>query len=157
MPYLIDGHNLVPKVPGLSLKDIDDEMQLVEMLQEFCRRKGKQVEVFFDKAAPGGRQVRVFGVVTARFIHQGSTADQAIMARLDRIGAQARNWTVVSSDRQVRAAARAKHATSMLSEEFVSLLIELQDGASNDEGADPNMDVSSDEVDEWLQIFGGEE
>ena len=104
MPYLIDGHNLVPKVPGLSLKDIDDEMQLVEMLQEFCRRKGKQVEVFFDKAAPGGRQVRVFGVVTTRFIHQGSTADQAIMARLDRIGAQARNWTVVSSDRQVRAA-----------------------------------------------------
>ena len=67
MPYLIDGHNLIPKVPGLSLKAIDDEMQLVEKLQEFCRRRGKQVEVFFDKAPPGGRRVRVFGPVTARF------------------------------------------------------------------------------------------
>ena len=37
MPYLIDGHNLIPKVAGLSLKAVDDEMQLIELLQEFCR------------------------------------------------------------------------------------------------------------------------
>ena len=37
MPYLIDGHNLIPKVRGLSLQSMDDEMELVELLQEFCR------------------------------------------------------------------------------------------------------------------------
>ncbi len=28
MPILVDGHNLVPHVPGLSLRDPDDEMVL---------------------------------------------------------------------------------------------------------------------------------
>ena len=31
MPYLIDGHNLIPKM-GLKLADLDDEMQLIELL-----------------------------------------------------------------------------------------------------------------------------
>lgn len=156
MPYLIDGHNLIPKIPGLSLNDIDDEMQLVEMLQEFCRRKGKQAEVFFDKAPPGGRSVRVFGLVTARFVRQGSSADEAIMARLDRLGKAARNWTVVSSDRQVRTAARAKHATSISSETFVSLLTQTEGETNLDASTDPDLNVSTDEVDEWMEIFGGE-
>ena len=36
MPYLIDGHNLIPKL-GLRLDSVDDEMELVAILQEFCR------------------------------------------------------------------------------------------------------------------------
>ena len=53
MPYIIDGHNLIPRIPDLSLQDIDDEMQLVEMLQDFCRISRKKVEVYFDNAPPG--------------------------------------------------------------------------------------------------------
>ncbi len=34
MPYLIDGHNLIPKV-GLRLDSMDDEMDLLAHLQEF--------------------------------------------------------------------------------------------------------------------------
>jgi hypothetical protein len=154
MPYLIDGHNLIPKVPGLSLKAIDDEMQLVEKLQEFCRQRGKQVEVFFDKAPPGGRRVRVFGPVTARFVRQGTTADDAIVGRLNKLGRSARNWTVVSSDRQVIAAAKAKHAKSMPSEEFAVLLTGTLSDEPGDAGADPEMALGTDEVDEWLKIFG---
>ncbi|MBP1702274.1 MAG: hypothetical protein H6Q38_1381, partial [Chloroflexi bacterium] len=41
MPYIVDGHNLIPKIPGLSLRAIDDEMQLIELLQEFCRVQRK--------------------------------------------------------------------------------------------------------------------
>ena len=157
MPYLIDGHNLIPKIPGLSLRAIDDEMQLIEMLQEFCRRRGnQQVNVFFDKAPPGGRRVRVFGAVTARFVRQYSTADAAIMERLDRLGRAARNWTVVSSDRQVIAAARAKHATSMLSEDFASLLVQTLHNSSSEEGLYTDDDISAEDLDEWLQLFGGD-
>ena len=36
MPYLIDGHNLIPKL-GLRLESLDDEMELIAILQEFCR------------------------------------------------------------------------------------------------------------------------
>ena len=71
MPYIIDGHNLIPKIPGLSLQEMDDEQHLLEMLQEFCRRQRKQVEVFFDNAPPGGVRARNLGLVTARFVRQG--------------------------------------------------------------------------------------
>ncbi len=88
MPYLIDGHNLIPKVKGLSLDEVDDEMGLVEMLQEFCQQQRKQAEVFFDNAAPGGVKVRKFGRVLARFVYRGITADQAISTRLGRLGGE---------------------------------------------------------------------
>ena len=84
MPFIVDGHNLIPKVPGLNLQDMEDELQLVELLQEFCRINRKQVEVYFDNAPPGGLEVRKFGSVTARFIREGKTADLAIKKKLKR-------------------------------------------------------------------------
>ncbi len=121
MPYLIDGHNLIPKVPGLSLQEMDDEQHLLEMLQEFCRRQRKQVEVFFDNAPPGGVRARNLGSVTARFVRQGTTADDAIRKRLANLGRAARNWTVVSSDQAVQAEARAVQAQPMPSESFARI------------------------------------
>ena len=84
MPYIIDGHNLIPKIQGLSLQDIDDEMQLVEMLQDFCRSRGKKVEVYFDNAPPGQLKAQKFGHVTAFFVRAGITADMAIKQKLRR-------------------------------------------------------------------------
>jgi hypothetical protein len=52
MPYLIDGHNLIAKIPTISLESIDDEMELVNLLQEFCQRRQKQVEVFLIMHLP---------------------------------------------------------------------------------------------------------
>jgi predicted RNA-binding protein with PIN domain len=153
MPYLIDGHNLIPKVPGLSLDAMDDEMQLVEVLVDFCRREGKKVEVYFDKAPPGGQRARVFGNVTARFVRSGMTADDAIRARLKRLGKTARNWTVVSSDRMVQAEARAVRAQVMSSQDFSDLLLRKSGGAP-DLGEDPNAGLDEDQLDEWLQLFG---
>jgi uncharacterized protein len=110
MPYLIDGHNLIAKTPGLSLQAFDDENQLIELLQDFCRTRRKPVEVYFDNAPVGQAAVRRFGQVTAHFVRQGSTADAAIHRRLVRLGKSAGNWTVVSSDRAVQTAARLAHA-----------------------------------------------
>ena len=159
MPYLIDGHNLIPKINGLSLRSIDDEMQLVELLQEFCRiRRKQQVEVFFDKAAPGGVPARRFGPVTARFVRHGMTADAAISNKLKRLGRSARNWSVVSSDRQVQAAARAAQAQVISSEDFASQLDDnLQDAESPDAGEKVDTALSEDELDEWMHLFGAEE
>ena len=95
MPYLIDGHNLIPKVAGLSLKAVDDEMQLIELLQEFCRIGASRWR-YFDNSPPGQPGSGAFGPVTARFVREGRTADDAIAARLKRLGRSARNWTVVS-------------------------------------------------------------
>lgn len=153
MPYIIDGHNLIPKIPGISLDEIDDENQLIELLQEFCRRERKQVEVYFDNAPPGGVRARSFGSVTARFVRQGRTADDAISAKLNRLGGSARNYTVVSSDQAVQAAARAKRARVLSSEEFAVFLtsVDFDKGQEQDEDAEANLSLQ--ELEDWLQIF----
>lgn len=157
MPYLIDGHNLIPHIPGLSLTDVDDELQLIELLQEFCRRARKNVEVFFDNSPPGGLRVRTFGPVTARFIRQGATADQAIQARLRKLARAARNWTVVSSDLAVQAAARAAQARPLSSEDFARLLRQPSGKAQADAVENRQIDLSPDDVEEWLRLFGGDQ
>jgi predicted RNA-binding protein with PIN domain len=126
MPYLIDGHNLIPKL-GLRLDFLDDEEELISRLQEFCRQRRLRAEVFFDGAPPGQASRRKAGSVTAHFVRQGSSADAAIELQLARLGKIVKNWTVVSSDRRVQQAARAVHAGVLSSEEFA---LEMADARS---------------------------
>jgi predicted RNA-binding protein with PIN domain len=149
MPYLIDGHNLVPKL-GLRLDSMDDEMELISILQEFCRLERRHVEVFFDGAPASQAGTRNLGAVTAHFVRLGTTADDAVRNRLKKLGKGAKNWTVVSSDRQVQANARSVHAEVMSSDAFAGMLKQARDSAPK-----PNHDrkISPQEVDEWLKIF----
>src|SRR6185369_15023593 len=101
MPYLIDGHNLIPKM-GLRLDSMDDELELIAILQEFCRLERKQVEVYFDGAPTPQAGTRKYGVVTVHFVPVKSTADNAIRSRLKKMGKSAKNWTLVTSDRRVQ-------------------------------------------------------
>ena len=162
MRYLIDGHNLIPKVPGLSLEAMDDEQQLIELLQEFCRRPGHRrrgawLEVFFDQASPGQAGTQRYGMVTAHFVSQSRTADQAILERLKRLGKQARNYTVVSSDHQVQIGAHEAQAGVLTSEEFAALL--GAGGAKRGEAGErrPQGPLGPQEVKEWLEIFGADD
>jgi predicted RNA-binding protein with PIN domain len=149
MPYLVDGHNLIPKL-GLRLDSIDDEMELVAILQEFCRRDRRQVDVYFDGAPAPHAGTRKFGAVTAYFVRLGTTADNAIRNRLKTLGRSAKNWTVVSSDRQVQAEASAARAEVISSDSFAAMLRQARDAAPK-----PSEDrkLSDHEVDEWMRLF----
>jgi predicted RNA-binding protein with PIN domain len=151
MPYLIDGHNLVPHV-GLRLDESDDEMQLVAKLLDYCRIHRKQVEVYFDGAPPGQTQVRSFGSVKAHFIRLGTSADAAIVNRLEKLGRAARNWIVVSSDRQIQAAARAAQAQILSSEAFSGLMDQRASRSQTNSKAERQ--ISPQELDDWLEEFG---
>jgi len=151
MTILIDGHNLIPHLPGIDLSDLDDEAQLVKRLQDYCRLHRKRVEVFFDRAPAGQAGDRVYGSVRAVFVHEGLTADEVIMARLRKLGRRARNVIVVSSDRQVQQAARAAHARVVSSEAFVG---NLKSMAEDEPDFDPrNHPLSDEEVAEWEEFF----
>jgi len=157
MPYIIDGHNLIPEIPGLDLQDIDDELQLIEMLQEFCRLRRKQVDIYFDNAPPGQLRVQKFGHVTAFFTRAGQSADHAIAQKLHLLGKKARNWTVVSSDREVQASARAARATVITAQNFAIQLIQtISDSGTNDSSSGEPV-MSPQELEEWLKLFGGDD
>ena len=149
MPYLIDGHNLIPKL-GLRLDSLDDEMELVAILQEFCRLERKQVEVYFDGAPTPQAGTRKLGAVTAHFVRLGATADNAIRSRLKKLGRAAKNWNVVSSDRQVQAEARAVHAEVISSNSFAKRLKQARDSAPK---SAEDRKLSPKEVDDWLKLF----
>ncbi len=151
MPYIIDGHNLIPNIRGLNLSSIDDENLLIKQLQKFSRGDRKRIEVYFDNAPPGQARKQNHGHVTAIFVSQGRTADDAIRIRLQQLGRSAQTWTVVSSDREVLAAAREARARIIRSENFAKRVFQsLSSEQTNSKEDNP---PSADEVEVWLRLF----
>jgi len=168
--YLVDGHNLIPKLPGLSLSELNDEIRLIEMLQVFSRLRRKKIEVFFDGAPAGNAGSRAYGAIRAHFVRAGGTADEAIRLRLEQLGAQARETLVITSDHRVQSEARAHHAKFLDSELFARELLQVphspippkepQPAVKKPAGPpqppkstkeDPSL--SSDQLAEWMEIF----
>ena len=155
MPYLVDGHNLIPYIPGLSLKDMDDEIALINLLQGFSSQHKTRVEVYFDQAPAARAGSRSFGSVKAHFVRQDSTADKAMINRLSRMGKDAKNWTVVTSDREILVEAKSAHSQTLKSAEFAAELRRANSGNSSDPDKQDTPEVSDGEVDYWLGQFEG--
>jgi uncharacterized protein len=155
MPYIIDGHNLIGKLPNIHLDDPDDEKQLIEMLIPFCVENNKKADIYFDNAPLGQSGAKVHGRVIARYVRSGETADQAIKRRLSKLGADAASWTVVTSDREVQTAAKRSYAKVVTSEDFANRL--MADPKIVDKGKSEDPKISNSEIDEWMDLFGGEE
>jgi predicted RNA-binding protein with PIN domain len=149
MPILIDGHNLIGRLPGLSLDDPDDEEKLVRLLVSYQARTGKAITVIFDPGADSSLpRTRRTGKVQAVFARPGGSAD-ALIARRVRQNKQPAGLLVVTSDRALRDAVERMGARTRSAEDFVSEL-EADPTAPSDWRDRP---PSPDEVDKWLDLF----
>ena len=148
MPFLIDGHNLIPHIRGLNLSQLDDELALVEILEVHFRKIQKKATVFFDRAAPGHNQNINRGFLNAHFTRPPINADKAIRNAVMKLGRSAANYTVVSSDFEVQNHAKRQGAQVLSSSEFAMTLISSHTNKKN-QRTNP-----VDEVDYWLKIFG---
>lgn len=151
MPFLIDGHNLIAALPDLQLDDPHDEVWLVLRLRLWAAREGRKAVVVFDQGLPGGKSRALSGGgVEVVFASQGrSTADAVIRERLRRL----RNpggWTVVTSDREVQAAARTVGAQVMTSPTFAA---QLAPPTPPETAPDKPEALSPAEMAEWLALF----
>ena len=153
MNTIIDGHNLIAKIPGLSLSMADDEERLVTLLNLYGERERGRLEVYFDGAPTGHAGSQNFGRVRAHYISQSQTADDAILARLVKLGKSARGWRVVSSDHRVQATAREVHAQVIRSEDFAPQLLNTIQSQSRQVEKSRYRPLSPSEVDEWLAVF----
>jgi len=151
MPFLIDGHNLVPFVPGLSLDDPDDEAHLVQRLRQFAARTRRRITVYFDRRAPGNAHNLSGAGVTVRFVAAPETADEAIRRHLERLRREALNWTVVSSDAEVRGFAERAGASWMSAPDFARRL--AGPGRPDVASDKPDRPPDSAEVQEWERLF----
>ena len=140
---IIDGYNLIrqsAELAGLDRQDLQlGRDALVDTLAAYKRLKPHQITVVFDGTAEPslyGPRDRAKGIAI-RYSHGGESADDVIrkMARRERAKA-----LVVSSDREVMAAAESAGATVMDSAAFEDKLamaryLTLKGGGDVDESA----------------------
>jgi len=149
MPLLIDGHNLIGRMPELSLEDPHDEAKLVQRVRRYCRRRHRRATIVFDAGLPGGRASHLSASpVEVIFASSSSSADRVIRQRiLD--ARDPRGLVVVSSDRAVQEVARSRGARVVAAEQFAAQWLGAPDRR---QPAKPS--VSGDELREWLELFG---
>ena len=151
MPYIIDGHNLIGQLPDISLDDPNDEALLVQKLAGFVARTNKRCVVIFDHGLPGGKSRMSTRAVQVVFASQRSSADRVMMERINKIK-DPRNWVAVTSDNDVQDAAKMRKMQVMRSQDF-AVILESPPPPDIDEGEAANVNLSADEVDEWLDFF----
>lgn len=149
---IIDGHNLVPKVPGLKLSDSEDENALVEVVKEYCRLSRTQAELFFDGSPAQGNPAKKYGLVNVHFIRKGLTADDAIINFTRQHYRPNAPLTVISSDHRVQNAVRSVGAEAQSSEAFYA---EMQRVFSSPAAAREKNEktLSESELQFWLDEF----
>ncbi len=159
MTLLVDGHNLIAKLPGLSLADPDDERELIQVLQRYAWRKRKKITVVFDPGDnPGTGSPASRAAVRVIFASPGSTAD-AVIIYMVRQHRNPRDLLVVSSDRTVMSRARSAGARTISATAFA---LEIQSALSSRkvENEKPSFDsggASEDDVAYWLRVFESDE
>ena len=160
MNYLIDGHNLIARTPGLSLADPDDEAKLVQLLRRWAMAdRRRKVTVIFDGGLPAGEAKQLSGGgVKAIFAPNNSTADAVLIRRIEAIG-NPPEFVIVTSDRAIGDVARRRRVAVQSSESFAAdMIADRQFGKGEKEPARrPDAPaMTPDEMQEWLALFGPE-
>jgi len=149
---VIDGHNLIPKIPGIQLSDPDDEEKLLEKVGEYCRLTRTRAELFFDGAPPGTNSQSRHGMVNVHRVKLGTTADDAIIRYLQKEGHNTRNILVVSSDHRVQAESKALKSNVVASERFAQLMMQILSTPAVSESK-RELPPSEEEVEEMLRLM----
>ncbi|MCY4538760.1 MAG: NYN domain-containing protein [Chloroflexi bacterium] len=158
MPYLIDGHNLIARLPDIDLADPNDEAKLVNKLKGLvAKKRGRmQCTVIFDCGLPGGYSAMSTKSVQVIFAAmQVSDADSLLKLHIRR-ARDPKNWTVVSSDQAVLDCARAHKMKWLTSAEFVDKMAG-ESPAEDAPGEEVDIQITEEEVEKWMDLFGGGE
>jgi uncharacterized protein len=149
---IIDGHNLIPKIPGLNLKDLDDESRLIGIIQEYCRLARRSAELFFDGAPDPKTTNRKNGLVHVHFIKLGYSADDAIITWLRNNRKNIDNYMLISSDRRIQTEAHGLGFKVTSSDEFALEIRKVFNSPARSQEI-KEKPLSSREVDEWMELF----
>ncbi|MHC4460282.1 MAG: NYN domain-containing protein [Planctomycetota bacterium] len=159
MPVIIDGHNLLHSIQqaGEDSEPIS-RIQLCRILSGYLKLIDENGEIVFDGTGPRDKSgfdnisnLEVF------FAGLGSDADTVIEDKI-KANTAPRRLTVVSSDRRLRDAARARKATSVKSDVFWNnLRRQLSRKEKFKEPTAKRRGLSESETKQWLEFFGLEQ
>jgi hypothetical protein len=154
MPLLLDGNNVLHALAGEGLDAT--RLALCNYLREtFANRD--DVHVVFDGPSRGGPRAQDFIPHGIRLTYSGGTPADQLVIRAIEVDSAPRRLTVVSTDRQIRAAARRRRCASLTSEEFSERLrteIERPSPAAPPEPPEKREGLSPEQTESWLEEFG---
>lgn len=156
MQYLVDGHNVIGQSRRIRLDQPDDEAQLVAALHRWVlKHRQHEITVIFDGGVYGHPAALDQPGVRTIFAHSPQDADTRLITMIKRV-VEPRRYRVVTSDRQIVAAARARGIEVIGSAEFAATL-EQPPTRSTRSGsrrvrAEPKLGRA--EVKQWLAEFG---
>jgi len=159
MPVIIDGHNLLHSIQQTGEdSELISRIQLCRILSGYLKLIDENGEIVFDGMGPKDKSgfdnisnLEVF------FAGLGSDADTVIEDKI-KANTAPRRLTVVSSDRRLRDAARARKSTAVKSQVFWSNLCkQLSRKRTIKEPASKRQGISESETEQWLKFFGLEQ
>jgi predicted RNA-binding protein with PIN domain len=146
---LVDGHNLIGRSRTLSLDEEEaSREELLRRIGAMKAHKGEQVVIIFDGNRQRGNSGERSGSVSAFYTPAGKSADEEIIRRLDASRSPS-SITVVTSDLELSARARARGAGVCPSERFWETLSRVINTRPAKEKPDP----SAKDAALWLEIF----
>ena len=157
--FFIDGHNLLHAIPKVdeAFGTISD-VQLCHIIGSYLGQTGQRGEIIFDGIGPPDKS-GFDGVSNLEVFFSGSGSDTDTVIE-DKIIANSapRRLRIVSSDRRLRKAARARKATSIKSEAFWNnIQKQLSRKKTVKEPAAKRRGLTDSETRQWLDIFGLEQ
>lgn len=166
---LIDGNNVWHAMRALGPLAAIGRQQVVVVVDRWARQRGLEATVVFDGPSPGGgleAQMQT-GAVRTRFSDR-LTADTILVEMIEHV-TDAGRVAVVTSDRAILHAARARRCRTLTSVEFVEQLRRSDRPPRSGRGSggarsgtpspapfqsDPaSSALSGDEIEDWLDHF----
>ena len=155
MTFLIDGNNVLHCPMPPMLAGLDERGLCIAISRTHWCSTG--VTIVFD-GRPGVHRPVESPEPLIELVYSGPTrtADDLIMERIN-ADSSPRRMTVVSTDRQIRKAARRRRAASWTSERFIqdlACLIRLGRQGVDQDRKPRFEDLEPEEVQRWLDQFG---
>ncbi len=175
MPLIIDGYNLLHSIHKTNedsettsgsrraettpqVSDAISDIQLCRIVDIFLTQTGQKGEIIFDGSGPPDKSK--FDNTTkleVLFAGPGGDADTVIENKI-KASTDAKRLTIVSSDRRLRDAARARKATAVKSEVFWNnLRRQLSRKKTFKEPTAKQRGLTESETKQWLEFFGLEQ
>jgi len=159
MSVIIDGHNLLRSIQK-AFEDFESitALRLCRIVSRYLKLVRESGEIIFDGTGPPDKsEFDNISNLEVLFAGLGSDADTVIEDKITASTAP-RRLTIVSSDRRLRDAARARKATVVKSQVFWNgLQKQLSRKSTIKEPAAKREGLSKGETEQWLKFFGLEQ
>jgi predicted RNA-binding protein with PIN domain len=157
--YIIDGHNLLHAIPKVDESTtLISDLQLCRIIDYYLRQSGNKGEIIFDGIGPPDKSgFDSTSRLEISFAGLDTDTDTVIEDKI-RVNSAPKRLVIVSSDRRIRKAARARKATSIKSEQFwYNINKQLNRKTRKKEPGEKRHGLTESETKQWLEFFGLEQ